>query len=386
MTVEMINFVIQFFAKRKLPYIYTDIHNIVSDQKIFENHTEQSDIEEILIVEDVPRYLNIQRREKPKHIRSFFVKQHRGFRIDFKDVKSLSGYLNQRFGKSSLYKLRREQRKLEHCFDISYKMYYGEMTKEDYDLVFDKFYDLLEVRSIEKGIMNNVNLAYKQEYYKRVHKMILDKKASFFVIYNQKRPIDICLNFHVKNTIFQYIRTYDIAYSKFNTGYTDLMKQIEWCIANKVDSISFSKGPFYWKQRWCNTVYNYDYEVFYNTHSIKAIVAATKFRLVKNLKQATRELGIIDKYHDFQEKRRKAKILDLSHKVEIFDSSKEFNTSNLVKIDFYSQEHNELRRLIFEFLYATDERESDLSVFQLSYTSNSFLVAGCNAKAVISSN
>jgi hypothetical protein len=159
------------------------------------------------------------------------------------------------------------------------------------------------------------------------------------------------------------------------------MKQIEWCIANKVDSISFTKGPYYWKQRWCNTVYHYDYEVFYNTHSIKAMVAAAKFRLVKDLKQVTRDYGVIDKYHDFQEKRRKAKIPGPSHKVEIFDSRQDFNTSDLVKIDFSSQEHNDLRRLIFEFLYAADEKESDISVYQLSNTSNSFLVIGNKAKA-----
>ncbi len=148
----MINFVTELFAKRTLPYIYSDIHNIESEQKIFENQIEQSDINSLLIVEDVPRYLNIERREKPKYIRSFLVKQHRGFRIDFKDVKSLPDYLNQRFGKSSRYKLRREQRKLEHCFDVSYKMYYGEMSKEDYDFIFDEFYALLEVRSIEKEL------------------------------------------------------------------------------------------------------------------------------------------------------------------------------------------------------------------------------------------
>lgn len=377
MSSKTINFVTELFAKRQLPYIYSDVYNAVSQQHIFENTAEPTDIKDILIVEDLPRYLKIQRKEKPKHLRSFLIKQYPGFRIDFKDVKSLADYLNLRFGKSSRYKLKREQRKLERCFDIRYEMYFGGMSQEDYDFVFHEFYELLEVRSIEKGIMRNANLAYKQEYYERVHQMVLDKKASFFVIYNGKKPIDICLNFHVKNTIFQYIRTYDIAYSKFNTGYTDLMKQIEWCIANKIDSISFSKGPFYWKQRWCNAVYDYDYEVFYNARSIKSILGAAKFRCIKGIKQVVRELGIIERYHDFQEKRRKAKLPEPSFNIEIFDTTEDqFVGSKLERIDIYTQAYDELRRLIFDFLYTTDEKEKDISVFKTQDNSQTFFVKG----------
>ena len=100
---QRINFVTELFAKRKLPYIYSDVHNIESNQNVFKNHREQLDLKHLLIVEDVPRYLNVQRREKPKYIRSFLVKQYPGFRIDFKDINRLSDYLNQRFGKSSRY-------------------------------------------------------------------------------------------------------------------------------------------------------------------------------------------------------------------------------------------------------------------------------------------
>ena len=304
------------------------------------------------------------------------MKHYPGFLIDFNGVKDLSQYLNQRFGKSSRYKLRREQRKLEHCFNISYKMYFGEMSQEEYDFIFEEFYKLLAVRSIEKGIENNVNFKYKSQYYERVHQMILDKDASFFVIYNGKKPID-------ENTLFQYIRTYDIAYSKFNTGYTDLMKQIEWCLENNVKSISFSKGDFYWKRRWCNTVYDYDYEIFYNVRSIKAILTVNRLRLIKVSIQLLREMNVIKMYHAFKDKRRLANTPEPKSKIELLESDHNFSSPKLTLIDLYAKQYDEYRRLVFEFLYQSNEQQKDISAYAIKNETNFFFVKGKNNNAKI---
>jgi hypothetical protein len=381
---ETLNFVTELFAKRQLPAYFSTITNTLCDEVIFNNLNISESKVDVMIVEDLPRYLKIGRTKKPKYIKSFLVKHYPGFLIDFNGVKDLSDYLNQRFGKSSRYKLRREQRKLEHCFNISYKMYFGEMSQETYDFIFEEFYKLLAVRSIEKGIENNVNFKYKAQYYERVHQMILNKDASFFVIYNGKKPIDVCLNFHVENTLFQYIRTYDIAYSKFNTGYTDLMKQIEWCIENKVKSISFSKGDFYWKRRWCNTVYDYDYEVFYNVRSIKAILAVNRFRLIKSSIQLLREMNVIKMYHYFKDKRRLANRPEPTSKIELLEPNYNFDSSEMAKIDLYTKQYDEYRRLVFEFLYQSDEREKDISAYAIKNETNFFLVKGKKNNAKIS--
>ena len=384
MKTETLNFVTELFAKRRLPACFSTITNTLSDDVIFNNLNNSESKVDVLIVEDLPRYLKIGRTKNPKHIKSFLVKHYPGFLIDFNGVKDLSDYLNQRFGKSSRYKLRREQRKLEHCFNISYKMYFGEMSQEEYDFIFEEFYKLLALRSIEKGIENNVNFKYKSQYYERVHQMILDKDASFFVIYNGKKPIDVCLNFHVENTLFQYIRTYDIAYSKFNTGYTDLMKQIEWCIENKVKSISFSKGDFYWKRRWCNTVYDYDYEVFYNVRSIKAILTVNKLRLIKVSIQLLREMNVIKMYHYFKDKRRLANRSQTTSKIELLESNFYFDPSELTRIDLYTKQYDEYRRLVFEFLYQNNEREKDISAYAIKNETHFFLVKGKKINAKIS--
>ncbi|WP_179343941.1 GNAT family N-acetyltransferase [Winogradskyella ursingii] len=382
---ETLNFVSELFTKNKIPYYYTDISNAYGNQTIFKNLDQTTIDADFMVIEDLPRYLNIQRLEKPKNIKSLLLKQYPGFLMNFEGIEDLSDYLKQRFGKSSIYKLRREQRKLEYCFDISYKMYYGEMTKTEYDFIFEEFYKLLEIRSVEKGILKNAHLNYKAEYNEILHKMILEKKASFYVIYNGKKPIDICLNYYLADTVYQYLRTYDIAYSKFNTGYTDLMMQIDWCIKNNKACLVFSKGDFYWKRRWCNVIYDYDYEVFYNTCSLKALITMQKFTIIKRLKQFVRERGIISSYHRYKEQKRKAKLPLVTTKIEILESSFSFDDLSLTKIDYETKNFDKLRRIVFEFLYQYNEKQKDISLFKSNNELQSFYVIGkmINAKLSI---
>lgn len=384
---QTLNLVIDLYVKRQLPHHYKEVTNNLSKKIILKNQCKESENIDVLIVEDLPRYLSIERQELPKNIKSLLVKTYPGFLIDFQNVKSLQEYLKQRFGKTSRYKLRREIRKLENCFDIRYKMYYGEMTEDEYNYIFEEFYRLLEIRSLEKGIKDNVNFTYKPEYYTRVRPMILEKKASFFVIFNGKKPIDICLNFHVENTLFQYIRTYDIAYSKFNTGYIDLMKQIEWCIDNKIDSISFSKGDFYWKRRWCNTVYDYDYELLYNKYSLKSKFVVYRLKYKTDLIQFLREKGVIKKYHEFRDlrnKRLKSKTSYKSFKINTLEDENDYDISEHLKINYHLFEFNILRQFVYEFLYATEEKEKEISVFKLKRGTNNYIAVGKNNIAELS--
>ncbi|MBM1106750.1 GNAT family N-acetyltransferase [Aurantibacter crassamenti] len=326
------------------------------------------------MVEDVPGYFKIEEAELPKNVSQWRIKQYPGFLINFEGVNSLNEYLAVRFGRSSRYKLRREQKKLEQCFDITYKMYFGEISRSEYDFIFDEFYKLLAIRSLEKGIKNNVNISQRDHYQEIVYPMILNKKASFYIIYNGKMPIDICLNFHLNNVIFQYIRTYDIAYSKFNTGYTDLMKQIEWCIANEVKLISFSKGDFYWKRRWCNTVYDYDFHIFFKSTSIVAAIKASIFWCKRGARQFLREKKVIEWYHAKRDKYSKSE----SHnsQFEITKITSIADLEKLEKIDYNLDSLSALKRTIFEFLYDTEENEADIVTYQEIENNNNFIVAG----------
>ena len=47
--------------------------------------------------------------------------------------------------------------------------------------------------------------------------MILEKKASLFVVYEDSNPIALRLNYFSENTLFHAITTFDIDYSKFRS-------------------------------------------------------------------------------------------------------------------------------------------------------------------------
>ena len=381
------NFFFDAYTKEQLPTYYRQLQNRYTNDIIF-NNTKDEEFqlpESAFVVKDVPDYFKVTTNELPNSIACQTINQYPGFLINFENVPSLSDYLNERFGKSSRYKLRREQKKLEQCFNIRYEMYFGAIDKPEYDFIMDEFYRLLELRSLEKGIKDNINLATQDFYRANVYQMILDKKASFYIIYNGKMPIDICLNFHMKDVIFQYIRTYDIDYSKFNTGYTDLMKQIEWCIANQIKLITFSKGDFYWKRRWCNTVYDYHYHIFFKKSSLSGRLRAKSYYIAKALKQYVREKGMIEKYHEFRSKSKRSKKVNVdSSAIKHKSIPYETEIKNIEAVDYKNEKFDFLRRTIYDFLYESDEKQSEITVYSILDQPKSYLVIGKKSKAVLS--
>jgi len=382
------NFFFDAYTKEELPTHYRQLHNRYTNELLFSNTNDKEFqlLHSTFVVHDVPGYFKLTTRNLPENVGFHTIKQYPGFLIDFKNVPSLNDYLNDRFGKSSRYKLRREQKKLEQCFDIRYEMYFGAIDKDVYDFIMDEFYRLLALRSLEKGIKDNINLTTQKFYRENVYQMIIDKKASFYIIYNGNMPIDICLNFHMKNVIFQYIRTYDIDYSKFNTGYTDLMKQIEWCIANQIKLITFSKGDFYWKRRWCNTVYNYDYHIFFKKKDLGARIKAKLYYLSKALKQYAREKGIIEKYNANRTKYANSKKTSpLSDTLKFNRIPFETEFSNIELIDYRINKFGFLRRSIYDFLYESDEKQADIAIYSILDQPESYLFIGKKSKALLSS-
>jgi len=382
---EILDFREHIFLLDKLPEFYKTLSSEYSNDFHFTNDDSciRKPKNNFILVKDIPRYVNIEGKYLPKNIKLITVEQYSGFLINFKSVDSVDTYLKSRFGNTSRYKLRRSIKKLEACFDISYKMYFGDISKKEYDFVFEEFFRLLQLRSIEKGILDNRNIKRKNYYYKLVYPLILKKKASFFIIYNGSNPIDICLNFHVNNIVYQLIRTYDINYSKFNTGYIDLIKQIEWCINNNISFINFSYGDFYWKRRWCNTIYKYDYNIFYNSKSIKSTAKTFIYVTKIKIKHVLREKGLMAKYHEM--KRKINNIFNSAKKLEIethiIDFKKEVNVET--EIYFYKANYNFLKRSIYEFLFNFNEKEKDIKIYNLMNNSNEYLIVGKENKIII---
>ncbi len=102
--------------------------------------TEDSELKnETLLIYDVSSYFNVDTTKLGGQIAVLKSKQYPGFLIETYKFKSLSEYLSFNFNKNSRNKNKKYKRRLETSFNISYKMFFGEIAKEEYDFIFTEF-------------------------------------------------------------------------------------------------------------------------------------------------------------------------------------------------------------------------------------------------------
>ena len=193
--------------------------------------------------------------------------------------------------------------------------------------------------------------------------MILEKKASLYVLRNEEEPICIALNFHSDDLAFLFFSVYDSDYSKFGIGYMSVMKCIDWCIENNFKGYDFSKGYFLYKERWSNVVYKFDYHILYDSKDLisssLAYVIANYFRLKQQLREKNIN-KIFNKMMFFIKIRKKA--ADKQSSFE-FGPEEEINPAySLNKLNIQDVAYPFLKRPMYEFIYKTGEHVKAVSV------------------------
>ena len=333
----------------------------------------------VFLIYDVPTYFDITTHIGHEHLKLYKIGQYPGFLIHLENYKDLSEYMTATFSKSSRYKLNKYNKRLEACFGIDYKMFHGNISKKEYLFIFEHFESLLHKRFLDKKITNN-NLDPKEwSFYKEVaYPMILEKKASLFVIYNQEKPIAVTLNYLSDSILFDAITVFDIDYAKFHLGSITIMKQIEWCLENNISILDFSKGYFEYKTRWATTAYDFEYHIYYDAKSLKARVIAKFLAGFLKLKQFLREKEINTVLH-------KAifmlKNMGVARKKEpqfIYEEVKMEVTNEKAEIINISDIDDTLRKLIFDFLYLHKESLKDIKLYSVPGESSTFILQGRN--------
>ncbi len=247
----------------------------------------------VLLIYDVPEYFNIKTETLPKKIKAIKIEQYPGFLTNLETYIDFNNYFSSSFSKKSRYKFKSYQRALESSFDIKYKHFYGDISKEPYDDIFQHFNTLLKKRFEDKLETNN-NLIPKEWdfYYDSSFELILKKKASLFVIYDDKKPIAISLNYFSTNILFFAMTVFDMDYFKYNIGKVHLMELYKWCFENNIKIFDLSKGYYDYKERWANVSYNFEHHIYYDSNSISAIAIAHFLKLFFKLKQFLRDLKL----------------------------------------------------------------------------------------------
>ena len=356
----------------KYPFfpLYINIGRNLTKGVMYTLQTEKLPVQipnKLILIYDVPSYLEIKLDEIDQNLTIDRIRQYPGFSINLEPFTDLDNYLIQTFKRSSRYKLNKYKKKLESCFNIKYKMFYGEIKKEEYNIIFDQFETLLKKRFQQKGIMNNNLDPGEWNFYKDVtYPMILENDATLFVTYNENQIIGVTLNYINNNTLIDAITVFDVDYSKFNLGSVNIMKLIEWCLKNKFDKLDFSKGYFDYKKRWSNLEYNFEYHLIYNKN---AVLPRTMAFVIKNYfraKQYLRDKKLNDRIHKFKfllnnRSTKQNMILGFSFE-ELIELSTDYE---LKEILLSSEKNHSLKKALFEYLYLNNESINDLKTFKV---------------------
>jgi len=342
----------------------------------------------VFLLYDVPDFFNVETTTRPSDLGLHRIRQYPGFLINLEPYKDLDDYMRSTFSKSSRYKFKKYHKRLESCFDISYKMFYGEVTKEEYDVVFAQFKHLLEKRFLDKQIRNNNLDAKEWGFYEDVaYPMLLDKKASLFVIYNADQPIGITLNYFSEHILFDAITVFDIDYAKFHVGSVAIMKQIEWCSAHQIKILDFSKGFFNYKERWGNKSYNFEYHIYYDKKSLFSTSTAFVLKIYFQLKQVLRNKNVNEKLHKLTfwlKNKDKINYEELDYVFNEIDGN--ISMDNLTSIGTDSDEYRFLEKMTYDFLYLNMEQLKDLKIYRLPDGENRYILEGKRKKMVLQIN
>ncbi|MEY8848953.1 GNAT family N-acetyltransferase [Psychroserpens sp. XS_ASV72] len=370
------------FFKNKRNGIYINAAQNLTKGIFYELDYTQTDYKgKAFLIYDVPEYFKVQKFNPPSEsslkLKSVF--QYQGFLMDISSYNDKDEYINAQFSSKNRREFRSNERRLEQCFDISYKFIHEAMSPSEFKTLFDEFYKLLSKRFSDKQTNYHHLDPKKWSFYEAlVFKMLEEKKASLLVVYNKNTPIGITLNFHAEDVLFETITVFDSDYYKFSIGKTSIIKLLEWCFENNYRISDFSKGDFDYKHKWSNLVYNFDYHILYDSKSLSARLKAKYAETYFKLKLFLRRKGVNEIYRKYKF------LLSGGHKETgttslnvKFDKVDDFTpTSSFTDVDYNDESHEFLRAFVYTFAFANPEPIENIKVYRKLDAENQYYISG----------
>lgn len=332
----------------------------------------------------VPGYMNCKLCDAHLYHTKKIPQHNWGYAIFLNSDSNADAYLKNKFNSNFRTNLNRSIRRLETCFNISYKMYHGEITLKDYETLMESLRMMLVNRFRAINEPNN-NLPKWMDICTDTFPLINQKKASLFVIYDGDRPIEISLNYHMDKILFSSISSFDLDYSKFGLGHIEIYKQLEWCYLNNYDIFEMGVGGMDYKRRWSNNIYNFEHHIYYKKSLISNIHAFFEIRkilLKEYLKSKQIPLYFQKAKSALSPSKKVEDTLRGEVKVEQLHSNEIPEPEDLLEINLENEAFRPLRKYVYDFMYGNPENIAHVGVFQLSGT-NSYIIKGSDKQIKI---
>ena len=332
----------------------------------------------IHVINDIPPYFELSLSTQKNSLKSYEINKYTGFLADLKNYRDIDSYVRDCFRSKNRSNMMREKRRLETCFEIEYKMYYGEISEEEFDFLFDTMKKFIGKRFSQRGDTHS-GMEEWSVIKKNAYPLILSKRASLFVIYNGNNPIDICLNYHYQNIMNHMIRSYDIDYSKYRLGYIDLLQQIEWCILNNFNIFDLSRGEMDYKKQWCNTTYHFKSHIIYKDHKLLSKVLAYTLTKFFELKEFLKRKNVPKMYSRIINtiiKKQRPVPENRQINIETKELLKIPEPTSLRKLNINNPQYSFLRKPVYDFQYLNSESYKHIGIYMVNNTNDTYMVIG----------
>lgn len=375
MQIDKNNLLLNIFEKENgIPENYEFLH-FSNNDLIFKSENIQDtppSTNDVNYVSHVPDYIKTKlKAESQFHLKKFY--QQKGYAVDLSNFQDIDTYLKNQF-RSNAKTIRRYVRRLESCFDIRYKLFYGAISQEEYGFILSILRKMI-VNRFQQRNEQSKNLLQWNRTVEITYPLLLKKRASIFVIYDKDKPIEISINYHFNQILFSYISSYDIDYAKFGLGHIEIYKQLEWCLDNDINRFEMGWGDLDYKRRWSNHIYNFEQQLSYHKNSLiakmKCNIMALKIRfklflISKNVHIHVRNLKKRLKSNTPTNDRANYEIIP----IENFSLE-----SGFTKIDHLQDTYSFLQKIINDYLYGAIEHISNIEVFE-GIKNKSYLIKG----------
>lgn len=360
-----------FFLKDSIPSVYEKIaYSYKKDIFHSSKNTSKTESNTLAYFNKLfPQYLTPSEINSDEyHIKKIEQSNLDGFGILINDdEKDIESFMLKNFKSSTRSPIKRRLKRLESCFSIDYKFFFGEQISEiEYDAIMDTLKEMLLRRFAQKDDINEV-IEKWQHYKTHTHAQVIAKEASIYVIYANNNIVAISLNYHIKDILVGHIISYDIDYSKFSLGNTMVYKLLDWCIKNNYSILDMGNGEMEYKTIWCNYSYHYDYHFIYKKNALKAYLLAHKEVVKINIKNSLKRLKIIDFYRNIKSsvfgKNVPKATTNTIYTIEKINPN-DFNLENLKKVNISEDTYSDLKKTIYDFLFLSKEHKSDIEIFE----------------------
>lgn len=355
------------FFKRSWEPFYTNVGKNLTKGIYYELNYKATDFKnKVFLIYDIPEFFNVPNLDPSKtDLRCKSIYQYDGFLLDFENYKTSQDYIKSRISSKNIRGYKSRKRRLEDCFNISYKFHSNDLDRSSFEILFKQFHGLLTKRFADKQFnyhhLRSDKWAFYREY---VFEMLQKKQATLFVIYNDDIPIAITLNINSDTVVFVSITVFDTDYYKFNIGKISIIKIIEWCYENNMKIADFSKGYFDFKEEWGNVQYHFDYHILYDSKSLFAKTIAWKLGVFFKFKRYLREKNVNILYRRllFQLKSRRDRLYNSKIKIETIDNFQ--LDQSFTKIDLNDYKSDFYRKFVYSFLFANPEPIENIKVYK----------------------